>query len=120
RTKILELDKTSARYGKTLEIITRNLQANQRATRNSITELNILIKSGTYTGQALQDMKDRVHELTLEIGNLAQEISDNNFEIIVNIKTNADNAVDDIQFLIDRSQALQKFTTEGSAEYNAE
>lgn len=120
RTKLAELDTTSARYGKTLEIITRNLQANQRATRNSITELNIMIKSGTYTGQALQDMKDRVHELTLEIGNLAQEISNNNFEIIVNIKSNADDAIDDIQFLIDKSQALQKFTKEGSAEYNAE
>lgn len=120
RTKLAELDTTSARYGKTLEKITANLKANQRATRNSITELNILINSGTYTGQALQDMKDKVHELTIEIGNLAQEISSNNFEIIVNIKSNVDDAVDDIQFLIDKSQALQKFTTEGSAEYNAE
>lgn len=120
RAKITELDTASARYGKTLEIITRNLQANSRATKNTIQELNILIQSGKYTGAELQNMKDRVHELTLEVNSLAREISDNNFEIIVNIKTNADSAVDDIDFLLARSQALQKFTTEGSAEYNAE
>lgn len=122
KAKIQELDKSSQRYALTLEKINKHTNRKMLINQKDLDELNQLIASGEYSGEVLQAMKNDASALTVEIKNLAQEINNNNFEIVANIKANADEQVDDLSDKINVLKTIRNLYKEGSADYlnNAE
>ena len=115
-TKINELDKNSSRYTATLEKMNKHINRKIILTQEDIDKTNKLINSGKYSGEVLAQMKDRVQELTISLKDLAQEIANNNYEVVVNVRTRSNEIADDLQFEIDRSKAIQGMYKEGSAD----
>lgn len=114
-----ELDKSSNKYLKSLEKINSTMKEKQTINRHELNSLEQLITNGKLYGDALDNAKDRVNELKKEIKQLQLDIQEGNFNIIVNVKTQSDSKVDDLQFEIDRAEAIRKMYEEGSADYTA-
>lgn len=112
-----ELDKSSLKYLKSLEKINSTMKEKQNINRYELNSLEQLIANGKLYGEALDKAKDRVNELNKEIKQLQLDIQEGNFNIIVNVKTQSDAKVDDIQFEIDRAEAIRKMYEEGSIDY---
>ncbi|MEC1179191.1 peptidoglycan DD-metalloendopeptidase family protein [Metasolibacillus meyeri] len=117
KAKIQELDKNSERYVLTLEKMNKHTNRKMLINQKDLDDLNKLIASGEYSGEVLKAMKDDANALSISVKNLAQEISNNNFEIVANIKTRADERVDDISDQINVLKTMRSFYEEGSAEY---
>ncbi|WP_107838611.1 peptidoglycan DD-metalloendopeptidase family protein [Metasolibacillus meyeri] len=117
KAKLQELDKNSERYVLTLEKINKHTNRKMLINQKDLDDLNKLIASGEYSGEVLKAMKDDANALSISVKNLAQEISNNNFEIVANIKTRADERVDDISDQINVLKTMRSFYEEGSAEY---
>ena len=120
KNKIEELDKNSARYGATLEKLNTHMNRKIITHQDTIKSIENEIKVLGLQGEALKRAKDEIQNLTLEMQSFKQEMSDNNYEIIVNIKTRYDEEIDDVQFEIDRSKAIQALYKEGSADASNE
>ena len=120
RAKIDELDTSSARYTKSLYTINQNLLLSSRSTQKFIASLTNLVNSGKYSGQELQNIRDQIDELTLSLIDINKQISDNNYDIIINIKVQSDAKLDDLQLQLDISQIYLKRLKEGSEEYSKE
>ena len=118
--KIKELDTNSARYAKTLQLMTIYMNQKQNVNRNELNYLQQQIASGTHFGEMLEKLKERYVELTTEMKALDIEIREKNYEIILNIKTQYDEKNDDIQYQIDRSKLIQSMYKEGSADATSE
>lgn len=114
-----ELDKSTNKYLKSLEKINSTMKEKQTINRHELNSLEQLITNGKLYGDALDNAKDRVNELKKEIKQLQLDIQEGNFNIIVNVKTQSDSKVDDLQFEIDRAEAIRKMYEEGSADYTA-
>jgi len=114
---INDLDTSSKAYTTTLERINTLMKEKQNINRQEITGLERLIANGELYGEALENAKKRVQELNTEIKQLQLDIQEGNFNILINIKTQSDAKIDDIQFEIDRAEALRKMYEEGSADY---
>lgn len=117
KAKIQELDKSSQRYVLTLEKINKHTNRKMLINQKDLDELNQLIASGEYSGEVLQAMKNDASALSIEIKNLAQEINNNNFEIVANIKANADERVDDLSDKINVLKTIRNLYKEGSVDY---
>lgn len=120
RGKLEELDTTSARYGKSLKTIDSNLQLSSKSTQKFIASLTNLVNSGKYSGQELENLIKQIDELNLSLIDLNKQISDNNYEIIINIKNNSDAVVDDLQEQLTLSETYIKRLKEGTEEYSKE
>jgi murein DD-endopeptidase MepM/ murein hydrolase activator NlpD/HAMP domain-containing protein len=118
--RLQELNTNSEAYNNTLDQIARNLNTQQIETREAANELNRLISSGKFTGDTLEQAKDRVQELTNSLRELTQEASKARFDLIVNIQTNADEAIDDLAYQLQLSEIFQGRYTEGTLNYNLE
>ncbi len=112
-----ELDTASLKYLQSLEKMNRTMREKQNINRQELSNLQDLINSGQLYGEALTMAKDRVTALTKDIKQLQLDIQEKDFDIIVNIKTQSDAVIDDIQFEIDRADAIRKKYSEGSADY---
>lgn len=112
-----ELDTGSVKYLKTLEKINSTMKDKQNFNNQELNRLQRLIANGKLYGEALENAKKRVNELTKEIKQLQLDIQEGNFNIIVNVKTQSDAKIDDMQFEIDRAEAVRKHYEEGSADY---
>ncbi|MGE7840772.1 phage tail tape measure protein [Lysinibacillus sp. NPDC093712] len=112
-----ELDKSSISYLKSLDKIKATMLEKQNINRYELNSLEQLITNGKLYGDALDKAKNRVNELNKEIKQLQLDIQEGNFNIIVNIKTQSDAKIDDMQFELDRSDAIRKMFEEGSADY---
>ncbi len=114
---IEELDTSSLRYLQTLDKINAKLKEKQNINRQELTSLERLVKSNQLSGEALEKTKDRITELNSQIKQLQLEIQNGDFNIIVNIKTQSDAVIGNMQFEIDRNEAIRKMYEEGSADY---
>ncbi len=112
-----ELDKSSNTYLKSLEKINSTMKDKQNINLHELNSLNQLITNGKLYGEALDTAKDRVNELNKEIKQLQLDIQEGNFNIIVNVKTQSDAKVDDMQFELDRADAIRKMFEDGSIDY---
>ncbi|WP_283164675.1 phage tail tape measure protein [Lysinibacillus sp. BPa_S21] len=114
---IEELDTSSLRYLQTLDKINSKMREKQNINRQELTSLELLVKSNKLSGEALEKTKDRITELNSQIKQLQLEIQNGDFNIIVNIKTQSDAVIGNMQFEIDRNEAIRKMYEEGSADY---
>lgn len=112
-----ELDTASLKYVKSLEKINSTMKEKQNINRYELNNLEQLIANSLDSGEALEKAKNRVQELNKEIKQLQLDIQDGNFNIIVNVKTQSDAKIDDMQFELDRADAIRKMYEEGSADY---
>ncbi|MFJ8086910.1 peptidoglycan DD-metalloendopeptidase family protein [Lysinibacillus sp. NPDC095746] len=115
--KLNELDTSSLKYLQSLEKINQTMREKQTINIQELSDLQKLINSGELYGEALTKATDKVSELKKEIKQLQLDIQEKDYEIIVNIKTKSDAAIDDMQFEIDRAEAIRKMYKEGSADY---
>ncbi|MFJ6207292.1 peptidoglycan DD-metalloendopeptidase family protein [Lysinibacillus sp. NPDC092081] len=118
--KIKELDTNSARYAKTLQLMTIYMNQKQNVNRSELNYLQQQIASGKHSGEVLEKLKERYSQLTTEMKSLDIEIREKNYEIILNIKTQYDEKNNDIQYQIDRSKIIQSMYKEGSADATRE
>lgn len=118
--KIKELDTNSARYAKTLQLMTIYMNQKQNVNRSELNYLQQQIASGKHSGEVLEKLKERYSQLITEMKSLDIEIREKNYEIILNIKTQYDEKNDDIQYEIDRSKIIQSMYDEGSADAERE
>ncbi|MDD1502581.1 peptidoglycan DD-metalloendopeptidase family protein [Lysinibacillus sp. CNPSo 3705] len=118
--KIKELDTNSARYAKTLQLMTTYMNQKQNVNRSELNYLQQQIASGKHSGEVLEKLKERYSQLTTEMKSLDIEIREKNYEIILNIKTHYDEKNDAIQYQIDRSKIIQSMYKEGSADATRE
>ncbi|MGN4125828.1 peptidoglycan DD-metalloendopeptidase family protein [Lysinibacillus sphaericus] len=114
--KIKELDTNSARYAKTLQLMTIYMNQKQKVNRSELQYLQQQIANGKHSGEILEQLKERYAQLTTEIKLLDIEIREKNYEILINIKTQYDEKNDDIEFSIERSKIIQSMFDEGSDE----
>lgn len=112
-----ELDTASLKYLQSLEKMNKTMREKQTINRQELSNLQNLINSGQLYGEALTNAKDRVIELTKNIKQLQLDIQEKDFEILINIKTQSDAVIDDIQFEIDRADAIRNMYDDGSADY---
>lgn len=112
-----DLDKTSQEYVKALNDINKAQREKQAANRKELNDLNQLIRTGKVYGDALEKTKDRVLELQTQIKQLQLDIQEGNFEILVTIKNESDEVVDNIQFEISRLEEIRKMYEQGSGDY---
>ncbi len=114
--KIQELDTNSARYAKTLQLMTIYMNQKQKVNRSELQYLQQQIANGKHSGEVLEQLKERYAQLTTEIKLLDIEIREKNYEILINIKTQYDEKNDNIEFSIERSKIIQSMFDEGSDE----
>lgn len=112
-----EMDSTSAEYVKALEQINLAMREKQAANRKELNDLNQLIKTGKVYGEALDKAKDSVLDLQTQIKQLQLDIQEGNFEILITIKNESDEVVDNIQFEISRLEEIRKMYEQGSGDY---
>lgn len=118
--KIKELDTNSARYAKTLQLMTIYMNQKQNVNRSELNYLQQQIASGKHSGEVLEQLKERYAQLTTEMKSLDIELREKNYEIILNIKSQYDEKNDDIQYQIDRSKIIQSMYKKGSADETRE
>lgn len=118
--KIKELDTNSARYAKTLQLMTIYMNQKQKVNRSELNYLQQQIASGKHSGEVLEQLKERFTQLTTEVKSLDIEIREKNYEIIVNIKTQFDEKNSNLQFEIERSKIIQSMYEIGSADSKRE
>ncbi len=112
-----ELDTASLKYQQSLEKINTTMREKQNINRQELSDIQNLMNTGQLFGEALTTANDRATDLKKDIKQLQLDIQDNNYEIIVNIKTQSDVAIADMQFEKDRAEGIRKMYEEGSADY---
>lgn len=112
-----EVDASSKEYLDSLEKINSAMRQKQNFNRQELTALQALINTGQLYGEALTNAKQNIQDLQLEIKQLQIDLQENNFEILVNVKTKSDQIVDDINFELSRISNLRDLTTEGDGDY---
>ncbi|MFJ7648597.1 peptidoglycan DD-metalloendopeptidase family protein [Lysinibacillus sp. NPDC097279] len=112
-----ELDTASLKYQQSLEKINTTMREKQNINRQELSDIQNLMNTGQLFGEALTTANDRATDLKKDIKQLQLDIQDNNYEIIVNIKTQSNVAIADMQFEKDRAEGIRKMYEEGSADY---
>lgn len=115
--KLQELDSNSLRYVQSLEKMNKMRKEAQNLNRKELTDLEGAIYSGDYEGEGLTKAVARARELRAEIKQLQLDIQEKDFEILVTIKTNSDAKIEEIQFEMNRAEAIRGMFEEGTGEY---
>lgn len=105
--KIKEVDTNSVRYVKTLDRMSAAMKEKQKVNQKELAYLKEQITSGKHSGEGLEKLKDRYSALTTEIKQLSIELKDMNYDIIINISTQYDEKMSNLQYEIDRSKIIQ-------------
>ncbi|MCM3387347.1 phage tail tape measure protein [Ureibacillus chungkukjangi] len=117
--KMQELDTNSSRYAKTLELMKTHMTQKQKVNKDELKYIQQQINSGKLSNEMLEQMKIRYKELTTEVKSLQVELRQMDYDIIINIKVQGDEKIDDIEYQISRLQAIRNRFEEGSGDYNA-
>ena len=114
--RIEELDRSSSHYIKTLEKINVAMSEKQKLNKQELISLNQMISSGKYHGQTLEQMTQRYSELLSEIQQMAIDIRKLDYDIVISVKTQYDDKIDNVQYQIDRLEAIKGLYEEGSGD----
>lgn len=106
-SKLKELDSNSNAYIQTLQSITSHMEKKQAINKNELKYLEAQIKSGKYSGEILEQLKEKYAALTVQIQDLSVELRHRNYEIIVNLQTRFDEKIKDKEFKLQRSKIIQ-------------
>ncbi|MGD2196341.1 peptidoglycan DD-metalloendopeptidase family protein [Lysinibacillus fusiformis] len=117
KAKLGELDTSSARYVKSLVNINNAMKEKQNANLYELTQLKILVNGNKAYGDGLQSAKKRIEELTIGMKELQVDIQDSDYDILINIKTQSDEKINNIESEINRAELIRKMFDEGSADY---
>ncbi|MCK1987281.1 peptidoglycan DD-metalloendopeptidase family protein [Lysinibacillus fusiformis] len=117
KAKLGELDTSSARYVKSLVNINNAMKEKQNANLYELTQLKILVNGNKAYGDGLQSAKKRIDELTIGMKELQVDIQDSDYDILINIKTQSDEKINNIESEINRAELIRKMFDEGSADY---
>ena len=77
-----------------------------------------MIDSGKFQGEVLEQMTERYKALTNEIRELNLAMQDTEFDAVLNVQGQYEESIDDIQYQIDRLEAIKGSYEEGSADYS--
>lgn len=114
-----ELTQGTTAYAKSLQLVSTYLQNKQKVNQQELDHMKRAIDGGKYQGEHLQMLKDRYRNLTVEMQQLKVELQDNEYEIIINIQTKFNNEIDDIQYAIDKLNAIKSQFEQNSPEWMA-
>ncbi|WP_249659960.1 peptidoglycan DD-metalloendopeptidase family protein [Lysinibacillus fusiformis] len=117
KAKLGELNTSSARYVKSLVNINNAMKEKQNANLYELTQLKILVNGNKAYGDGLQSAKKRIEELTIGMKELQVDIQDSDYDILINIKTQSDEKINNIESEINRAELIRKMFDEGSADY---
>lgn len=117
KAKLGELDTSSARYVKSLVNINNAMKEKQNANLYELTQLKSLVNGNKGYGDGLQSAKERIEELTIGMKELQVDIQDSDYDILINIKTQSDEKINNIESEINRAELIRKMFDEGSADY---
>ena len=117
KAKLGELDSSSARYVKSLVNINNAMKEKQNANLYELTQLKSLVNGNKAYGDGLQSAKKRIEELTIGMKELQVDIQDSDYDILINIKTQSDEKINNIESEINRAELIRKMFDEGSADY---
>ncbi|KGA83122.1 hypothetical protein KQ41_11535 [Lysinibacillus fusiformis] len=117
KAKLGELDTSSARYVKSLVNINNAMKEKQNANLYELTQLKILVNGNKAYGDGLQSAKKRIEELTIGMKELQVDIQDSDYDILINIKAQSDEKINNIESEINRAELIRKMFDEGSADY---
>lgn len=117
KAKLGELDTSSARYVKSLVNINNAMKEKQNANLYELTQLKSLVNGNKGYGDGLQSAKKRIEELTIGMKELQVDIQDSDYDILINIKTQSDEKINNIESEINRAELIRKMFDEGSADY---
>ncbi|WP_341302242.1 peptidoglycan DD-metalloendopeptidase family protein [Lysinibacillus sp. FSL H8-0500] len=117
KAKSEELDTSSPRYIKTLANINNAMKEQQIANSHELTQLNTLVNGNKLFGDSLDTAKQRIKDLTVEMKELQIAIQNGDYDILINIKTQSDEKVKNIESEINRAELIRKMFDEGSSDY---
>lgn len=117
KAKLEELDTSSARYVKTLANINNAMREKQISNRAELTQLTTIVNGNKLFGDGLESAKKRIEELNIEVKELQIDIQNGDYDILVNIKTQSDKKVSDIDYDINQAELIRKMFDEGSVDY---
>lgn len=106
-SKLKELDSNSNAYIQTLQSITSHMEKKQAINKNELKYLEAQIKSGKYSGEILEQLKEKYAALTVQIQDLSVELRHRNYEIIVNLQTRFDEKIKEKEFKLQQSKIIQ-------------
>ncbi|MGG2110198.1 peptidoglycan DD-metalloendopeptidase family protein [Lysinibacillus pakistanensis] len=106
-SKLKELDSNSNAYIQTLQSITSHMEKKQAINKNELKYLEAQIKSGKYSGEILEQLKDKYAALTVQIQDLSVELRHRNYEIIINLQTRFDEKIKEKEFKLQQSKIIQ-------------
>lgn len=117
KAKSEELDTSSPRYIKTLANINNAMKEQQIANSHELTQLQSLVNGNKLFGDSLDTAKQRIKDLTVEMKELQVAIQNGDYDILINIKTQSDEKVKNIESEINRAELIRKMFDEGSSDY---
>ncbi|MDM5232591.1 peptidoglycan DD-metalloendopeptidase family protein [Lysinibacillus pakistanensis] len=106
-SKLKELDSNSNAYIQTLQSITSHMEKKQAINKNELKYLEAQIKSSKYSGEILEQLKDKYAALTVQIQDLSVELRHRNYEIIINLQTRFDEKIKEKEFKLQQSKIIQ-------------
>ncbi|MGE7113080.1 peptidoglycan DD-metalloendopeptidase family protein [Lysinibacillus sp. NPDC047702] len=106
-SKLKELDSNSNAYIQTLQSISSHMEKKQAINKNELKYLEAQIKSGKYSGEILEQLKEKYAALTVQIQDLSVELRHRNYEIIVNLQTRFDEKINEKEFKLQQSKIIQ-------------
>lgn len=110
----------SEAYRKELERQRQALAQKNIEQRRELEYLENAIKNYDLAPEVIEEYKQKIHELGVEINNTTEEQKKLNGEFIKSWMTQYDDLIDDIDYQLERSQLIQDRYTEGSAEWKKE
>ena len=119
-TKIQEVDKSSSRYAKTLEIMAKAQSSQLEIAKEEQKFILKQLSSGKLTTEMYDTLQEKAKELKNELITLQQELQKTNYEMIMTNLALSDEGIDDIDFSLDRSKNYESLYDEGSADQKRE
>ena len=114
------LDLASKRYQASLQRQYEFMGYQKKVQEEELAYINKLIRSGSLSNKVKDEMVDKAKELTIAIQSLDVELKNITFEKIMVTMTMFNEAIDDTQYALDKSNAILGKLEEGSAEYTNE
>lgn len=118
--RLKRLTVSSVAYRNELEKQRVSLQKKQQYNREEYDYYDKLIKSGTLNASVVQELTKRMHELGLEFNSLSFSVQDLNFRSLMSEMEAFSDKIADMDYDLQRSQAIMKLLEEGSADYRIE
>jgi TP901 family phage tail tape measure protein len=115
--RLKRLSKTSEEYRNELEKQIDVLKRKQQINEKEMQYIKELIASGKLNVETVEELTDRLHELGLETNSLIFQQQELLYEKVQSVAGGFAELIDDIDYRIDRSNAIMQMYTKGSEEY---